>query len=288
MYVSHELSHFVGKGKSEDQQYDILVNKILKPGRLIHSPDDPNRPRGVSLDLSKPISTDEAIKYQVVCFGDIPVDDLAIHVKKYSKFGLAFPKEFLIDRGVCPVFYVATETPVPAIGLIKPEQYAARVDEAVRQGQADRALYFDTSIKAIFDLVRALDGLNQDAAARYFNYPFADWAAQNDANLQSLLNLPPDQLTALKNAIGQNQQLFHTLKICTDFLCNYVFSYIKCFDAKRDIDDPANFYMEREWRLANNLKFELGDVCRIFLPWGYASRLKNDLPFYTGELTFLD
>ncbi|MGE3623429.1 MAG: abortive infection system antitoxin AbiGi family protein, partial [Bdellovibrionales bacterium] len=106
-YISDELCHFVGRGKTDDQQYDLLVNKILKTGWLTHPPHhNAAIPRTAGLDLSKPISTDEAIKYQVVCFCDIPVSDLSIHIKKYGKFGLSFKKSFLIDRGACPVFYI--------------------------------------------------------------------------------------------------------------------------------------------------------------------------------------
>jgi hypothetical protein len=111
-YVSNELSHFVGKGKSEEEQYDLLVYKILKTGWLTYPPHDPSRPRSLSVDFSKPISTDEALRYEVVCFCDIPELDLAIHVRKYSRFGLAFKKEFLIAKGACPVFYLANESPV--------------------------------------------------------------------------------------------------------------------------------------------------------------------------------
>jgi hypothetical protein len=31
-YVSNELTHFIGRGRTENQQYDLLVNQILKPG----------------------------------------------------------------------------------------------------------------------------------------------------------------------------------------------------------------------------------------------------------------
>ncbi|HUL01276.1 MAG TPA: hypothetical protein VLX29_10555, partial [Nitrospirota bacterium] len=81
-YISDELSHFVGKGKLESEQYDILVNKILKTGWLTYPPHDITRPRGLSLDFSSPISEDKALKYEVVCFCDIPDSDLAIHVSK--------------------------------------------------------------------------------------------------------------------------------------------------------------------------------------------------------------
>ena len=45
-YVSRELSHFVGnttKGQTEGEQYDVLVNKILKTGLLTYPPHDPTK-----------------------------------------------------------------------------------------------------------------------------------------------------------------------------------------------------------------------------------------------------
>jgi hypothetical protein len=36
-YVSSELSHFVGKGKSEEDQYRLLL-EILRTGLLMHKP----------------------------------------------------------------------------------------------------------------------------------------------------------------------------------------------------------------------------------------------------------
>jgi hypothetical protein len=49
-YVSLELTHFVGKGLSEDQQYSLLVNDILKAGWLIHPPIDGRKPNEVLSD----------------------------------------------------------------------------------------------------------------------------------------------------------------------------------------------------------------------------------------------
>src|ERR1700730_8093442 len=121
-YVSSELSHFVGKDKPEQEQYQLLVY-ILKTGWLLHKPFDPTQPRTARLDFSRPISADKTIDYEVVCFCDIPSSDLAIHVRKYSKFGLAFKKEFLIEKGACPVFYVANEGPIPAQQLFSPGDF---------------------------------------------------------------------------------------------------------------------------------------------------------------------
>ncbi len=118
--VSSELSHFVGKDKPEQEQYQLLLD-ILRTGWLLHKPFDPAQPRTARLDLSRPVSTDKIIDYEVVCFCDIPSTDLAIHVRKYSKFALAFKKEFLIKKGACPVFYVANDSPVP----IAPTSYFA-------------------------------------------------------------------------------------------------------------------------------------------------------------------
>ena len=154
-YVSAELSHFVGRGKAEEEQYQLLLH-VLKTGWLTHAPHDPTKPRTASLDFSRPISTDEVIKYQVVCFGDIPDTDLAIHVRKYSKFGLAFKRNFLIERGACPVFYVANESPVATGFVFSPDDFLARIEAAKDRGYVDRALYFDTSIRAILDLLAAL------------------------------------------------------------------------------------------------------------------------------------
>jgi len=135
-YVSTELSHFVGRGQAEEQQFKLLLD-ILRTGWLTYAPHDPTQPRMARLDFSRPISTDEAIKYQVVCFCDIPDTDLAIHVKKYSKFGLAFKKTFLIARGACPVFYVANETPVPTSQVFSPDDFLDRIKAARQNGFVD-------------------------------------------------------------------------------------------------------------------------------------------------------
>ena len=56
------------------------------------------------------LSSNTKYSGQMVCFCDIPVDDLPLHMKKYSRFGLAFSKAFLIGKGATPVFYVSQES----------------------------------------------------------------------------------------------------------------------------------------------------------------------------------
>jgi hypothetical protein len=169
------------------------------------------------------------IKYQVVCFCDIPDTDLAIHVRKYSRFGLAFKKDFLIERGACPVFYVANESPVSTNRVFSPDDFLARIKAASAKGYVDRALYFDTSIRAILDLLAALDGLCCEEGERYFKgFP----ASEFKQRFAQLMGLSAEQVSAVEAALKGNSQSLSTVRMCTDFLLNYVFTFMKCFDAK--------------------------------------------------------
>jgi abortive phage resistance protein AbiGi (putative antitoxin) len=72
------------------------------------------------------------------------------------------------------------------------------------------------------------------------------------------------------------------------FLEFRLFSYVKCFDESLGDEDPANFYMEREWRVVGNVQFELNDVRRVLIPSVYAVRFRAEIPEYYGQITFAD
>jgi hypothetical protein len=126
-YISHELTHFVGrrlKGepKCQERQYDLLI-KILRQGELgkIHS--GPGwaivmAGKGIGTELS----SNKKVEAQQVCFCDIPIEDLGIHMQKYSQFGLAFRKQYLVTKGASPLFYVSQSSLVtkPHIYSIPP------------------------------------------------------------------------------------------------------------------------------------------------------------------------
>ena len=104
-YISDELTHFVGSKKRksktrsrEDGQYELLI-KILNEGRLY------NPKMGVSLAVytSAEISKNEMYSPQSVCLSDIPIEDLKIHTKKYSGFGVSFTKDFIIKQKGVPI-----------------------------------------------------------------------------------------------------------------------------------------------------------------------------------------
>jgi hypothetical protein len=65
-----------------------------------------------------------------------------------------------------------------------------------------------------------------------------------------------------------------------------VFSHLKFFDGSTADEDPANYYMEREWRVVGGLTFELADVYRVLLPPEFAPSLRHDVPGYEGQVSF--
>jgi len=119
-YCSDELAHFVGRSLRDPEERYSLLLKILREGKLCH-PDKtdivlktgPDGKQGwhvtqyVEHHLDKKLSSNEKYLPAVICFADIPVDELSLHVTKYSPFGLSFKRRFLLSKGANPVFYLA-------------------------------------------------------------------------------------------------------------------------------------------------------------------------------------
>jgi hypothetical protein len=173
----------------------------------------------------------------VVCFCDIPVEDLGIHMSKYSRFGLSFLKSLLISKGANPVFYVA------------------RNPKVASPFHDNRESYFQEEFERV---------------GRIFPH------VGNE--LYDLLKEKLDNETFLR--------LYFDLSEFYEFLGFHVFGFIKVFDDSVADDDPNSFYMEREWRVLGNMRFELNDVYRVILPESYAGRFREDLPDYQGQITY--
>ena len=108
-YISDKLIHFVGRHcKNCEAQYQLLL-RILKSGCLSNSEENAKMPIGIAeieVNGAAKISQNEMYIPQMVCFCDIPFEHLKIHVTKYSRFGLAFEKDFIVKNGGTPVYYM--------------------------------------------------------------------------------------------------------------------------------------------------------------------------------------
>lgn len=117
-YVSPDLTHFVGRGRKPLHEQYRLLKKILREGTL-RAPGPKRIKREASIvGLDKRywlerksaarLSDNGAYRGSFVCFCDIPLSDLGLHIWKYGRFGLAFSKAFLLELGATPVMYVPT------------------------------------------------------------------------------------------------------------------------------------------------------------------------------------
>jgi hypothetical protein len=245
-YVSDELTHFVGRNMADDENRYILFMKILTSGLMTN----PNVGSHLEIKLTSKVSENEMFNPKVICFCDISIGDLEIHKQKYGPFGISFLKTYLAQKGANPVFYVAKNSI-----LVAPS------DSLMYWWSEDRALELSSSSEASLSKV--------DRRSAYFDQMTAEY----HEIFRSLLKTP--------GPIG-----FERIRHFQRFLAFNIFSFLKFWDEALREDDPANYYMEREWRIAGNLKFELGDVRRVILPEIYARRFRQDLSEYTGQVTF--
>jgi hypothetical protein len=250
-YIADELTHLTGRGQEPEDAYAALVS-ILTSGTLRHSGEAvphgtfPDNPLGGGF-LTSPdadLIGHEMFKADMVCFCDIPVPDLALHARKYSPFGLAFRKSFLLEKGVRPVFYVASNT---------------RATSEAGTGSLGEVFEDDMRrFHAVFRMVRDLSAP------------------------------PPGEHRSGMSLEEADRDLFSLSMRVPANLTSRVLSYLKFFDADLPPDHERNYYMEREWRITGGVSFSLGDVIRVLLPEEYAARLREDVPDYHGQVSFLD
>jgi len=120
-YISQELHHFVGGpilrvNAEDDKQLEACYKRliqIIKSGSLLANATRENFSVKVRINPKKKLYNNEKFDCDAVCFCDIPADDLYIHTKKYGRFGLSFSKEFLINQGVRPVYYLPKNFRMP-------------------------------------------------------------------------------------------------------------------------------------------------------------------------------
>jgi len=231
----------VGRDKTPEEQYKILV-QIIKEGLLTPNHKDPEMAGYIVISLNGRISDNKMFMPCVICLCDIPINDLYIHMKKYSQFGISFLKEFMIVKGANPVFYITKNS------RINISEVASRVIRTT-----SRADYFDEMFLMYHNLF--------------------------------------DELRSLVNNHTSSEHRAVIMKKIAEidlFLKRYIFSFLKFFDDSKKDDDPENYYMEREWRIAGNLKFKIKDLHRVILPKAYAKRFRRDVPKFIGQVSFAD
>ncbi|MFA7695727.1 MAG: abortive infection system antitoxin AbiGi family protein [Methanoregula sp.] len=106
-YISDVLFHFVGKNlESEKEQY-VLLKKIVHEGWISFPPHVcAVSPGSVEIHSMRFNRLEDMINPDCVCFADIPIKEISLHTKKYSKFGLGFSRGFLLAKGANPIFYI--------------------------------------------------------------------------------------------------------------------------------------------------------------------------------------
>ncbi len=249
-YVSDELTHFVGRALPDHTTRYALLRDIIQSGWLRASHRDQLGPgfTGHS-DGQKTLSGNEAIKCTSVCFCDIPVATLAVHIKKYGPFGVAFAKRWLLHTGATPVHYVARNARHCGVCL----------------GPRTAGEWFD-------QLRRELQNFAHDLGS----YVEAQEGRPEFVSKLSQPHTPPGH-----RLMGQVSALQNDL----EFL---VFGQLKFFAVGLAEDDPDNFYMEREWRVPEGLAFGLDDIARIIMPRDFADQFRVAVPAYSGPITIAE
>ena len=265
-YISKELTHFIGRGLRSEENFEqkqyLLLKKILEEGLLkgVRTPE-----KGLAMtsfiDPEEHFATGNMIQTWGVCFCDIPSGDLGIHIRKYSRFGLSFLKSFLVSKGANPVFYIAQNGVIFQPG-----------------GNVTRSVLFKERINEFSDNIERqliTSKPKEPAAARYM-----EEFLQENPNLE---------LQAHDGSMSTELiEFLERIRPIANFFSLDLLSFLKFFDTRKEDSDKENYYMEREWRIFGNLKFELDDVYRVIMPKEFAKRFRKDMPNYTGQLTLID
>jgi hypothetical protein len=98
-YISNYLTHWAGRAlASEDDRYDLLVNKIIARRELLFSE--------CAWEFRSKYGGVRSLNVPVVSFTDIPFSDVEEHCHRYSRFGISLSKNYLTNCLASPVAYV--------------------------------------------------------------------------------------------------------------------------------------------------------------------------------------
>jgi hypothetical protein len=99
-YVSNELTHWVGRGKTDSEAFEVLkiifTSKLLKLSQCY---------TGSKIDKNVNLSSAE----YMICFTDVPLNLSNKHCDTFGKFGISYKKTKLIPYGANPVLYFTSQ-----------------------------------------------------------------------------------------------------------------------------------------------------------------------------------
>lgn len=266
-YVSSTLRHFVGRSLANDDDRFDLLTKIISEGKLRANIKNPDKPSISSTWGYAGERLGEVFqKCDCVCFCDIPDDLLGIHTRKYSKFGIAFRKEFLVKAGARPVTYV------PLHGSIR------------EWGKTD------TPTESPTEYFTYLSNLSNNLL------PLLILQNQYEPINGSIVKITQREPVVVKALQVFDSRIIHPLlegkahQMLYSLISGWAtqLAYVKIFDETLADDDPDNYYMEREWRSIRSVDFSIDDIEKIYLPsTEYVEKFKKVFPQYHGEFYIL-
>lgn len=264
-YISPWLTHFVGGGLTTDTARCDLLVRILREGTLGRWERQGSvriSPGAKAISSTGRLSSNEFIGFSPVCFCDIPEASLDRHTRVYGPFGLAFQKEFLAAQGANPVFYVAKGS---LAGLERPAVPPLTLEDLELDAEAALRRHFAALAAEPIPVSRAehLDRLVRDLQRVLLSHgPGGGDPGEID----------PERLERMDLFID---------------LVSHVFAYMKFFDESLPEESRENFYMEREWRVAGFVHFQLRDVQRVYVASGFREALEREFSGLTvQELSF--
>lgn len=279
-YVSDELTHFVGRSLSSDDERFELLRKIISDGVLLDPGHRGRRDRiflagarndttgeenfveyssspNVRHDLSARLSQNQLVQFEIVCFCDIPLADLPLHCTKYSFFGLALSKSFLVQKGASPVMYV------PSSGTFAMALREHHVPDLTLQYEEQKS----GSRADLFDDMFSMH--NRLGLMRY-------------KQLETELFSSDDQDHIDRVVKDLRTMLFYQTAVEAA-----LFGHLKFYDPRLPVDHCDNYYMEREWRVNGQVPFALGDIQRVLVPPQYVQRMWETYPELGSCITAL-
>lgn len=263
-YTSNLLCHFVGRSKKTDEERFDLLTTIINGGKLIANINRPDKPESLFIGGSSCDHVGEVYKEcDCVCFCDIPNELLAIHTRKYSKFGIGFDKIFIAEQGAHPVMYVPQNYPIKE-----------RCEDPKSETPKAPGQYYPYLLSTAINFITIVEML----------LPMMDLKKAEAFYKTMGLDKPLD--VKIWNAVfsGKYNPLGFSI---VQGIANQS-AYVKLFDATLSDDHPDNYYMEREWRCLKNVSFTIDDIKTIYLPnEAYKARFAAAFPAYHGDYYYL-